>query len=74
MIVLQIIITVLSLIVNFSAIVRRLHDVNLNGWWSLGLIGVGIIPVIGRLLTLAGLIALGCWPARHDNNKYVQGA
>jgi uncharacterized membrane protein YhaH (DUF805 family) len=42
--------------------VRRLHDVNMSGWWCL----LGLIPYIGSLI----LIILCCLPSKPGNNKW----
>ena len=42
--------------------VRRLHDINFNGWWVL----LCFIPVIG----LVALIVFACIPGTEGENKY----
>ncbi len=42
--------------------VRRLHDINFNGWWVL----VGFIPVIG----VVALMIFACIPGTEGENKY----
>lgn len=39
-----------------SATVRRFHDRNLSGWWYLGLIIVGMVPVLGYAASIASIV------------------
>lgn len=39
-----------------SATVRRFHDRNLSGWWYLGLIIVGFVPVLGYAASIASIV------------------
>lgn len=52
-----------GLLPTFAAIVRRLHDANLSGFWMLA----NFIPVIGQLLVFV-LCAL---PTKSGPNKYM---
>lgn len=53
----------LALIVpSISLIVRRLHDINLSGWFFL----IAFIPVLGGL----ALLFLFCMPGDAEDNKY----
>lgn len=40
-----------------TALVRRLHDCNLSGWWVLVMIVIGLIPVVGLLASIFTTIA-----------------
>jgi len=40
--------TIVSIVANFALIVKRLHDINLSGWWSL----VVLIPYIGIIAVI----------------------
>ena len=42
--------------------VRRLHDINLSGWWVL----LCFIPVLG----IVAIIVYGCIPGTESENKY----
>lgn len=42
--------------------VRRLHDINLSGWWVL----LCFIPVLG----LVAIVVYGCIPGTEGENKY----
>jgi uncharacterized membrane protein YhaH (DUF805 family) len=35
--------------ISFAVIIKRLHDINKSGWWSL----IVLIPILGGLATLA---------------------
>lgn len=39
-----------------SAVVRRLHDRNMSGWWYLAAIVVGMVPFVGFLASIALLV------------------
>lgn len=50
-------VVVLALILPLiSVVVRRFHDRNLSGWWYLGGIVAGMIPIVGMLASLAILV------------------
>ncbi|MGQ2375800.1 DUF805 domain-containing protein [Companilactobacillus zhachilii] len=46
----------------FTAIIRRLHDIKMHGWWVL----LGIIPFVGAI----ALIVLMCLPQRDFGNRW----
>ncbi len=51
------IIVVLAMIMPTIAVtVRRLHDRDMSGWWYLGFIVLSVIPVVGKLVSLATLV------------------
>lgn len=47
---------------SFSLVIRRLHDVNLSGWFLL----IAFIPVVGAL----ALLFLFCLPGDAEDNKF----
>ena len=48
---------ILGIIIPMIAlVVRRFHDAGLSGWWYLGLVIAGLIPVIGLLASIATLV------------------
>lgn len=51
-----------------SLIVRRLHDFNLSGFWSLGLMALALIG--GLSFLLIGILIIGCVPPSRGTNKY----
>ncbi|WP_119317183.1 DUF805 domain-containing protein [Companilactobacillus formosensis] len=46
----------------FTAIIRRLHDRKMRGWWVL----LGLVPVVGAVI----LIVLLCLPQRNLGNRF----
>ncbi|PUB17482.1 DUF805 domain-containing protein [Yoonia sediminilitoris] len=61
------------LLPSIAVVVRRLHDRNLSGWWYLGLILVGIVPIIGPIVSLVGGIVffvIMCLKGTDGPNKY----
>lgn len=51
------IIVVLAMIIPTIAVtVRRLHDRDMSGWWYLGFVVLGFIPVVGKLVSFATLV------------------
>jgi len=59
---LSMIFSLLILLPFLGLTVRRLHDINFNGWWVL----LCFIPVIG----LVALIVFACIPGTEGENKY----
>lgn len=57
------------LIPNIAAVVRRLHDRNMSGWWYLALVLVGLIPVLGWLASIA-LLVLMLLPGTEGDNRF----
>lgn len=56
-----------ALIVAYCGIVRRLHDVNLSGYYALVIFIAGLFwPV-----ALALIVILGIVPPRHENNRFL---
>ncbi len=54
---------------SIAVTVRRLHDRNLSGWWYLGAILAGMIPVIGSLASIA-LIVVTLLPGTPGPNRF----
>ncbi|MDG6897578.1 hypothetical protein A6A19_06170 [Actinobacillus delphinicola] len=50
------------LIQTWAITARRLHDVNLSGWWQL----IGFIPLIGNIILFILLVL----PSRNENNRF----
>ena len=46
----------------FTAMIRRLHDRKMHGWWVL----IGLVPVVGEL----ALLVLLCLPQRDFGNNW----
>lgn len=61
---------VLAIIIpGIALVVRRLHDINQTGWIYLGLVVLGMIPLIGSLASIAQFV-LACIPGTQGPNKY----
>lgn len=61
---------VLAIIIpGIALVVRRLHDINQTGWIYLGLVVLGMIPLIGSLATIAQIV-IACIPGTQGPNKY----
>ncbi len=60
--VLSLIYALALLVPSFSLIIRRLHDINLSGWFLL----ISIVPVLGAL----ALLFLLCMPSDKGENKF----
>lgn len=58
-----------NIIPSLAVSVRRLHDLNASGWWLLLFMVVGLIPLIGSLVTL-GQIVWFCMPGTAGDNQY----
>lgn len=58
-----------SFIPSIAVGVRRLHDRDMSGWWYLGFILGGAIPVIGGLISL-GFLVLMCLPGTTGMNRF----
>ena len=49
--------------------VRRLHDRDMSGWWYLGFILLGMIPLVGWIASIALLVIL-CLPGTSGSNRF----
>lgn len=47
-----------AFIPSIAVTVRRLHDRDLSGWWYLGAIVAGLIPIVGLLASVALFVVL----------------
>lgn len=50
-------------------LIKRLHDRNHSGWWSLPLMVLSVIPVIG-LITVIGYIYVMLFPGNKHSNRF----
>jgi len=57
------------IIPSIALFVRRLHDINQTGWIYLGLVILGLIPVVSILSSIASIV-IACIPGTKGNNKY----
>jgi uncharacterized membrane protein YhaH (DUF805 family) len=56
---------VLTIVPYFAVWIRRLHDINRSGWWTIP-IGITSMIVVGAIW----FIIWGCKKSVTDNNKY----
>ena len=57
------------LIPSIAVTVRRLHDRDMSGWWYLGAIIGGMIPVVGFLVSIAFLVLMAL-PGTPGPNRF----
>ena len=58
-----------SLLPAIAVTVRRLHDRDLSGWWYLGVLVAGAIPVVGSIVSLAFLVVM-CLDGTPGPNRF----
>jgi uncharacterized membrane protein YhaH (DUF805 family) len=46
------------LIPSIAVAVRRLHDRDMSGWWYLGVIIAGMIPIVGFIANIAFIVLM----------------
>lgn len=61
-----------SLLPAIAVTVRRLHDRDLSGWWYLGVLAAGMIPVVGSIVSLAFLVVM-CLDGTPGPNRFGHG-
>lgn len=44
------------IIPNIALAVRRFHDINMSGWWYLGFILIGMIPLVGVIASIVQIV------------------
>lgn len=59
----------LILIPSIAVSVRRLHDRDMTGWWYLGFIILGFIPLIGLLASIAFIVIMAL-PGTPGPNRF----
>ena len=57
------------LIPSVAVAVRRLHDREMSGWWYLGLVLAGLIPLVGFIASIA-LFVLMLLPGTNGPNRF----
>lgn len=57
------------LVPSIAVTVRRLHDRDMSGWWYLGAIIGGMIPVVGFLVSIAFLVLMAL-PGTPGPNRF----
>lgn len=58
-----------ALIPSIAVTVRRLHDRDMSGWWYLGLVVAGAIPLVGFVASIA-LLVLMVLPGTDGGNRF----
>jgi uncharacterized membrane protein YhaH (DUF805 family) len=57
-----------------AVVVKRLHDLNISGWWVLTAIAVpgvsSLVSVNGWIITLLVVVVLSLVPGRSGNNRF----
>jgi uncharacterized membrane protein YhaH (DUF805 family) len=57
------------LVPSISVTVRRLHDRNMSGWWYLGFIVLGALPLVGPIASLA-MFVITLLPGTNGPNRF----
>ena len=47
-----------SIIPSIAVTIRRLHDRDMSGWWYLGIIVLGMIPIVGIIANIGFLVLM----------------
>ena len=69
-----VVLAVIAFIVSgISLDVRRLHDMELSGWWVLLLRIGSVIPYVGFVVAIGGLIWLGFVHGTRGSNRFGPG-
>ena len=54
---------------SLAVTIRRLHDRNMSGWWYLGFVLLGQIPIVGAVISLATLV-IYCLKGTPGDNRF----
>jgi len=68
-VILFLVVFVVTLPPSISLIVRRLHDINLSGWFTLYML-IMLIPVIGEGIAIIISIVIGVVQGSAESNKF----
>ena len=68
-VILFLVVFVVTLPPSISLIVRRLHDINLSGWFTLYML-IMLIPVIGEAIAIIISIVIGVVQGSAESNKF----
>lgn len=68
-IILFLVVFVVTLPPSISLTVRRLHDINLSGWFTLYML-IMLIPVIGEVIAIIISIVIGVVQGSAESNKF----
>ncbi len=58
-----------SLVPAIAVTVRRFHDRDMSGWWVLGFVVLGMIPLVGFIASLAQLVLMAL-PGTKGANRF----
>ncbi len=58
-----------SLVPAIAVTVRRFHDRDMSGWWVLGFVVLGMIPLIGFIASIAQLVLMAL-PGTKGPNRF----
>jgi len=61
---------VLVTVLSMPITVRRLHDLNLSGWWLLLILGLNSIKVLRIPLLLIFVVVMGCIRGTQSHNRF----
>ena len=68
-VILFLVVFVVTLPPSISLTVRRLHDINLSGWFALYML-IMLIPVIGEVIAIIISIVIGVVQGSAESNKF----
>ena len=68
-VILFLVVFVVTLPPSISLTVRRLHDINLSGWFTLYML-IMLIPVIGEVIAIIISIVIGVVQGSAESNKF----
>ncbi|MCI1273212.1 MAG: DUF805 domain-containing protein [Clostridiaceae bacterium] len=68
--VISFILMLLFLPTQLSLSARRLHDLNISGWYLVAFIVGNFIPLINVIVAIVGFIMFGCLPGTDEDNKF----
>lgn len=58
-----------SIVPSIAVTVRRFHDRDMSGWWYLGLVVLGFIPLVGFIASIA-LLVITLLPGTPGHNRF----
>ena len=57
-------------VLSLGVTVRRLHDLNLSGWWLVVIITLNSITILRIPALVIGVVVLGCMPGSDGRNRF----
>ncbi|HCF24643.1 MULTISPECIES: DUF805 domain-containing protein [unclassified Novosphingobium] len=58
-----------SMIPSIALTIRRFHDRDMSGWWYLGFIVLGFIPIVGNIASIVNLVIMAL-PGTQGANRF----